>query len=152
MMGFLGTRAGFAADLNLVVQLAIGALLVAGAMLARSQRYSAHGICMAVALFLNLVMTMLVMWPSFHELVLPGIVKHWSRRSEMVAVIHGALGAAVELFGIYVVLVAGTTLIPRRWRFRDWKRWMRAEFAVWWVVLLLGIATYLIWYGAPHFH
>jgi hypothetical protein len=27
---------------------------------------------------------------------------------------------------------------------------MRLELAIWWVVLLSGIGTYFLWYGAPH--
>jgi uncharacterized membrane protein YozB (DUF420 family) len=150
MRGFLGTPASFSADLNLVVQIAMGIALVTGALLARSKRYSAHSACMASVLFLNLVMIVLVMWPSFHELVLPKIPARLARRYYAVATVHGALGAATELFGLYILLVAGTEVLPERWRFRRWKVWMRVELAIWWVVLLSGIGTYLAWYGAPH--
>jgi uncharacterized membrane protein YozB (DUF420 family) len=149
MRGFLGTPASFSADLNLVVQIAMGIALVAGALLARSKRYSAHGACMASVLLLNFVMIALVMWPSFHELVLPKIPARLARRYYAVATIHGALGAATELFGLYILLVAGTEVVPERLRFRRWKIWMRLELAIWWVVLLSGIGTYFIWYGTP---
>jgi hypothetical protein len=43
--GFLGTGATFEADLNLVVQLVMGAALRTGACLAKQKRYRAHGIC-----------------------------------------------------------------------------------------------------------
>lgn len=150
MRGFLGTPASFSADLNLVLQIAMGIALLAGALLARAKRYSAHGACMSAVLLLNLVMIALVMWPSFHELVLPKIPARLARRYYAVATVHGASGAATELFGIYVLLVAGTEAVPQRWRFRRWKLWMRVELAIWWVVLLSGIGTYFLWYGAPH--
>jgi uncharacterized membrane protein YozB (DUF420 family) len=150
MRGFLGTPASFSADLNLVVQIAMGIALLVGALLARSKRYSAHGACMASVLLLNLVMIVLVMWPSFHELVLPKIPARLPRRYYAVATIHGALGAATELFGLYILLVTGTEVVPERLRFRRWKLWMRLELAIWWVVLLSGIGTYFIWYGMPH--
>jgi uncharacterized membrane protein YozB (DUF420 family) len=150
MRGFLGTPASFSADLNLIVQITMGIALLIGALLARSKRYSAHGACMASVLLLNLVMIVLVMWPSFHELVLPRIPARLTRPYYAVATIHGALGAATELFGLYILLVAGTEVLPERWRFRRWKVWMRVELAIWWVVLLSGIGTYLVWYGAPH--
>ncbi|HEV3482943.1 MAG TPA: DUF420 domain-containing protein [Candidatus Acidoferrales bacterium] len=150
MKGFLGTPAGFSADVNLVLQIAMGIALLAGALLARSKRYSAHGACMAAVLLLNLVMIVLVMWPSFHELVLPRIPARLARQYYAVATLHGALGAATELFGLYILLVAGTEAVPQRWRFRRWKLWMRVELAIWWVVLLSGIGTYFLWYGAPH--
>lgn len=150
MRGFLGTPAGFSADLNLVVQIAMGIALLAGALLARSKRYSAHGACMSAVLLLNLVIIALVMWPSFHKLVLPRIPVRLGRRYYAVATIHGALGAAAELFGLYILLVAGTEVLPARWRFRRWKLWMRVELAMWWVVLVSGIGTYYLWYGTPH--
>ena len=150
MRGFLGTPAGFSADLNLIVQITMGIALLAGALLARSKRYSAHGACMASVVLLNLVMIGLVMWPSFHELVLPRIPARLARQYYAVATVHGVLGAATELFGLYILLVAGTEVVPERWRFRRWKPWMRVELASWWVVLLSGIGTYFVWYGVPH--
>jgi uncharacterized membrane protein YozB (DUF420 family) len=149
MKGFLGTPASFSADLNLVLQISMGMALLLGALLARSKRYSAHAACMAAVLLLNLVMIALVMWPSFHELVLPKIPARLVRRYYAAATLHGALGAVTELFGLYILLVAGTDVVPERWRFRRWKLWMRVELAVWWMVLLSGIGTYLIWYGPP---
>ena len=40
--GFLGTGATFAADVNLVVQLAMGVALIGGVILAKKERYTAH--------------------------------------------------------------------------------------------------------------
>ena len=64
MKGFLGTWASFSADLNLVIQIAMGIALLVGAFLARAKRYAAHGACQAAVLILNLPMIALVMWPS----------------------------------------------------------------------------------------
>jgi hypothetical protein len=36
--------------------------------------------------------------------------------------------------------------VPKAWRFRRWKLWMRVELALWLFVLLIGVGTYLIWY------
>ena len=149
MRGFLGTPASFSADLNLVAQIAMGIALLAGAFLARARRYSAHGACMAAVLLLNLVMIALRMWPSFHELVLPRIPAHLSRRYYAVATVHGALGATAQLLGLYILVVAGTNALPEKLRFRSWKLWMRVELAIWWIVLLSGIGTYFVWYGRP---
>jgi hypothetical protein len=52
--GFLGTAAGFGADLNLTVQLIMGLALIAGAFLARGRRYATHAVCMTAVLLLNL--------------------------------------------------------------------------------------------------
>ena len=148
--GFLGTSAPFSADVNLILQLAMAAALLAGAWLARRKLFAAHGICQATVLLLNLVPIATVMWPSFHGLVLPRFAKHLHSRFYLVATMHGTLGIIAELFGLYIALVAGTNLVPRRLRFNRWKLWMRFELALWWVVLISGVVTYGVWYGVPH--
>jgi uncharacterized membrane protein YozB (DUF420 family) len=150
--GFLGTWASFSADLNLVVQIAMGIALIAGAFLARAKRYAAHGACQAVVLILNLPMIAFVMWPSFDARVLPQLPRHFAKLHYAIAAAHGALGALAEILGLYILLVAGTNILPHSWRFRRWKMWMRIELALWWVVLLSGIETYYIWYAAPRPH
>jgi hypothetical protein len=50
--GYLGTGATFEADLNLVVQL-MGLALIAGSLLAKRKRYTAHGICQTTVLLLK---------------------------------------------------------------------------------------------------
>jgi uncharacterized membrane protein YozB (DUF420 family) len=150
--GFLGTWASFSADLNLLVQIAMGLALLAGAFLAREKRYAAHGVCQTIVLILNLPMIALVMWPSLDARVLPRLSGHFARPHYALAMAHGALGALAEVLGLYILLVAGTNIVPRAWSFRRWKLWMRIELALWWVVLLLGIGTYYIWYAAPQSH
>ena len=49
--------------------------------------------------------------------------------------------------GVFIILVAGTNLIPERYRFRRYKLWMRTELALWWSVVALGLSTYVLWYG-----
>ena len=66
-----------------------------------------------------------------------------------VPVLHAALGMTAELLGVYIVLVAGTNVLPAWLRFRNWKRWMRAEFVLWFVVVISGMGTYYAWYIAP---
>ena len=99
MKGFLGTGATFSADLNLVVQVAMGAALAVGAFLARRKRYAAHGVCQTAVLLLNLVMIALVMWPSFRLQVMPRLIVHLGRRYYAAAAAHAALGMVAELPG-----------------------------------------------------
>jgi uncharacterized membrane protein YozB (DUF420 family) len=144
--GFLGTHAGFRSDLNLAIQIAMGVALISGALLARAKRFVAHGICQTAVLFLNLVMICFSMWPSFHSHVLPRIPKRLGKRFYAVATIHGVLGVLAEILGLYIVLVAGTRILPETWRFKQWKLWMRIELALWWIVLLMGVMTYRVWF------
>jgi len=145
--GFLGTHAGYRADLNLTIQIAMGIALILGALLARNKRFVAHGICQTVVLLLNLVMIYLVMWPSFYSHVLPRLPKRLGKRFYGVATIHGCLAVLAEILGLYIVLAAGTKILPEKLRFKRWKLWMRVELALWWVVLTLGVATYWVWYA-----
>jgi uncharacterized membrane protein YozB (DUF420 family) len=147
--GFLGTGATFGADLNLVVQAAMGLALVAGYLLAKRKRFAAHGVCQTTVLLLNLGMIGLVMWPSFEQQVRPALPKGLHKWYYAAATIHALLGAAAELLGLYIVIVAGTRVVPQSMRFRNWKRWMRTELVLWSIVLLTGVGTYYSWYVAP---
>jgi uncharacterized membrane protein YozB (DUF420 family) len=149
MTGFLGTGATFGADLNLVVQLIMGVALLGGAVLARQKRYTAHGICQSTVLLLNLVMIGLVMWPSFQQQVKPALSRVLRKRYYEVAATHAVLGIAAELLGLYIVLVAGTNVVPQWLRFKNWKWWMRAELVLWAIALGSGVGTYCAWYVAP---
>jgi len=146
LKGFLGTQAGFAADITLLIEIVMGVSLIAGVFLARAKRYAMHGICQTTVLLLNLVVIALFMWPSFSFQVLPGLPKHFARLHYSVAALHGTLGGVTELLVLYILLVAGTNIVPKAWRFRRWKLWMRVELALWLFVLLIGVGTYLIWY------
>jgi uncharacterized membrane protein YozB (DUF420 family) len=147
--GFLGAGATFEADVNLVVQLAMAGALVAGVVLAKRKRYKAHGICQTTVLLLNLLMIGLVMWPSFRRQVNPRLPKLLHKAYYAAPVIHAALGITAELLGLYIVLVAGTNVLPAWLRFRNWKRWMRTELVLWFVVVISGLWTYYAWYIGP---
>ena len=149
MRGFLGTGATFGADLNLIVQLMMGVALSIGAILARQRRYRAHGICQTTVLLLNLLMIGLVMWPSFQQQVRPALSKVFHKWHYEAATIHAVLGITAELLGLYIVIVAGTNVLPQWLRFTHWKWWMRTELVLWAIVLLGGVATYCAWYVAP---
>jgi uncharacterized membrane protein YozB (DUF420 family) len=149
MKGFLGNGATFAADFNLVVQLIMGTALIAGARLAKHKRYKAHGICQTTVLLLNLFMIGLVMWPSFQQQVKPTLSRGPHKWYYEVAILHAVLGTTAELLGLYIVIVAGTNVLPAGLRFKHWKWWMRTELVLWVIVLLSGIGTYCAWYVAP---
>lgn len=147
--GFLGTGATFAADVNLIVQLAMGGALIVGVILAKQKRYKAHGACQSTVLLLNLWMIALTMWPSFREQVIPHIPRAIKRGYYAIVTVHMLLGTSAELLGIYIVLVAGTKWVPQSLRFTQWKRWMRIELALWFLALTWGLGTYYEWYVVP---
>ena len=130
MNGFLGTGATFQADLNLVVQLAMGLMLFVGMGLARKKNFRAHKYCQSSVMVLNLVMIFLIMAPSFQKQVQPQLPGGLKETYYAVAYVHALLGAIVELLGLYIVLVAAKKLIPRKLRFKRYKPWMRTELAL----------------------
>lgn len=143
-----GTGAPAAARANLILQVVMGVALLAGAILARRKKYLAHAICQSTVLLINAIAIAWLMLPSFQHTVMPRLPNRWHRAYYIWPIVHGALGVVAEVFGLYIALVAGTNLLPESLKFRSWKFWMRFEVALWWLVLLAGLGTYLYWYTA----
>lgn len=148
MSGFLGTGATFDADLNLIVQIAMGLALLYGMLLARRKNFRAHKYCQSSVMLLNLVMIFLIMAPSFRRQVEPQLPSGLGDAYYLIAMIHAVLGTIAELLGLYIAIVAATNILPARLRFKRYKPWMRTALALWWAVILLGIGTYYYWYMA----
>jgi uncharacterized membrane protein YozB (DUF420 family) len=148
-MGFLGTHATFSADFNLVAHIAMGMALLGGMLLARGRHYRAHKYCQSTVLLLNLPLIALIMVPSFRDQIEPQLPGSLGDRFYAVTTVHAVIGVLAQVLGLYILLVAGTTLIPRRLRFERYKRWMRIELALWWTVVLAGVGVYAVWYMAP---
>jgi uncharacterized membrane protein YozB (DUF420 family) len=140
--GFLGRGAPFGADLNILVQVGVGLLLLVGVGLARRGRYRGHGICQSTAFVVALTMTILWMVPAFHAIHADALGRGVVNRVTVTVGVHVALGTAAMLMGVWVLLVAGTPLIPARLRFQNYKLWMRTLLTLWGVALFLGVATY----------
>jgi uncharacterized membrane protein YozB (DUF420 family) len=147
--GFLGTAASREADLVLLLEISMGVALLIGAWLAREGRFRQHAWCQSVVVFLNFVLIVVMMIPSFRMSVLPRIPAKLGKAYYSLATVHAGLGGATEIAGLYILLAAGTSVLPERFRITKYKTWMRTVLVLWWVVLLLGIATYTRWY-VPH--
>src|SRR5258708_7135744 len=132
MNGFLGTGATFRADLNLVVQLAMGAALLFGMFLARKKNFTAHKFCQSSVMVLNLLMIFLIMAPSFHKQVEPQVPGGLREAYYFLPFAHAALGTIAEILGIYIVLVAATNILPKPLKFDRYAPWMRTCLALWW--------------------
>jgi plastocyanin/uncharacterized membrane protein YozB (DUF420 family) len=149
MHGFLGTGATFWADLNLVIQIAMGVALLVGMALARRQHFRAHMICQSSVMLLNLVLIFVIMLPAFRRQVVPHLPGGLQETYYAVVTLHAGLGTVAELLGLYIVLRAATNLVPARLRFRNYKAWMRTALGLWWGVVFLGVGTYAVWYLTP---
>jgi uncharacterized membrane protein YozB (DUF420 family) len=146
---FLETAAPRAVNVVLVLEIAMGIGLLIGARLARKKRFRQHAWCQSVIVLLNLAVVVVMMIPSFGVHVLPRVPAKLGKAYYALATMHGAFGTVTELAGLYILLSAGTTVLPEKLRITKYKVWMRTVLVLWWVVLLLGMATYTRWY-VPH--
>jgi len=147
--GFLGTAAPGYADLVLLLEIAMGVGLLIGAVLARLRHFRSHAWCQSVIVLLNLGVIVFTMIPSFRVHVSPKIPVKLGRAYYSLATAHAAMGTITEIAGLYILLAAGTTVLPEKFRITKYKAWMRTVLGLWWLVLLLGFATYGRWY-VPH--
>jgi uncharacterized membrane protein YozB (DUF420 family) len=146
---FLETAAPRGANVVLFLEIAMGIGLLLGARLARKKRFRQHAWCQSVIVLLNLALVVVMMIPSFGVHVLPRVPAKLGKAYYALATTHGAFGTVTELAGLYILLSAGTNVLPEQLRITKYKVWMRTVLVLWWVVLLLGMATYTRWY-VPH--
>jgi uncharacterized membrane protein YozB (DUF420 family) len=137
------------ANLILLLEIAMGVGLLIGALLARTRRFRAHAWCQSVIVLLNLAVIVAVMIPSFRAHVSPKIPLKLGKTYYALATAHATLGTITEIVGLYILLAAGTSILSEKFRFTKYKLWMRTLLVLWWLVLLLGLATYARWY-VPH--
>jgi uncharacterized membrane protein YozB (DUF420 family) len=147
--GFLGNAAPPYANLTLLLEIAMGVGLLIGAQLARRRCFRLHAWCQSAIVLLNLAVIVFTMIPSFRLQVIPKIPLKLGKSYYALATAHAALGTITEIAGLYILLAAGTSVLPEKFRITKYKLWMRAVLALWWAVLLLGLATYARWYD-PH--
>jgi len=124
----------------------MGLILLFGAWLARKRRFKWHALCQSSIILLNLIVIAVIMLPAFNEHVLPKLPTKLSKTYYLLSLTHATLGTFSEAVGLYIVVAAGTNLLPARFRLNNYRLWMRGALALWWTTLLLGIATYARWY------
>ncbi len=146
---FFETAAPRAANVVLVLEIAMGIGLLLGARFARKGRFRQHAFCQSAIVLLNLAVVAVMMIPSFRVHVLPRVPAKLGKAYYALATTHAALGTVTELAGLYILLSAGTSVLPEKLRITKYKVWMRSVLVLWWVALLLGMATYTRWY-VPH--
>jgi uncharacterized membrane protein YozB (DUF420 family) len=130
----------------LLLEIAMGVGLLTGAWLARARRFRQHAWCQSVIVLLNLAVIGLMMIPSFRVHVFPRIPGRLGKAYYALATTHAGLGTFTELAALYILLSAGTQVLPGKLRITKYKPWMRSVLVLWWGVLFLGIATYTRWY------
>ncbi|MBZ5719885.1 MAG: hypothetical protein LAO03_05850 [Acidobacteriia bacterium] len=144
--GILGTEAPRYADLVLLLEIGMGLALLIGSVLARRKRFRLHAWCQSAVVLLNFGVIVLLMVPSFQVHVSPRIPVRLGKAYYALATVHAALGSVAEIAGLYILLAAATNILPQQFRLTKYKLWMRRVLVLWWLVLMLGCATYARWY------
>ncbi len=143
---FPGSVASGYTDLVLLLETALGLALLGGAVLAHQGRFQAHAWCQSIVVLLNTAIVVVWMAPSFELQVVPKILTKLGKPFYGLAAAHAALGSVAEVLALYILLAAGTSVLPRQLRLTKYKAWMRTALVLWWVVILLGWMTYFRWY------
>ena len=149
MGGFGALSSTTIAQIVLVLELVFAGMLIVGTILARRGNIRWHAHIQSIAVLGNVPVVAAWMLPQYVANVWPGIPDEIGTPFYLYPTLMLVAGAAVEALGVYVILVAGTNLIPERFRFRNYKWWMRTLLCLWWGVLLLGLTTYYYWFLAP---
>jgi len=142
--GFLGTRANWAADLNLIAQIILLLVLVAGRVQAKRRQLNTHHTWMTAVVAVNAVLVIAIMNPELFRL-LPSIWGNLDVPERVMPLPHALVGALAELMGLYAVLWIRMDL-PESMRPRSVKWFMRITFLLWALALVGGIALYWVWY------
>ena len=142
--GILGTRANWAADLNLMVQIVLLVVLVAGLVQAKKRNLKVHHTWMTAIVVINAVFVIAVMNPSFFR-ILPSALRDPGAIEHVLPWPHVLVGGLAELMGLYAVLWMRMDL-PELLHIRNIKWFMRITFLLWALALVGGIVLYWVWY------
>jgi hypothetical protein len=146
--GFLGTRATFGPDIALVLVLFSSALFTVGWQLAVHKHYDIHRWVQTSAATINAVAVLAIMVGSFLGSVLPNIPAKMAEPTTSITTIHAVIGTIAFLLGVFVVLRANK-LVPKAWRFKNYKLFMRTSYALYMLTTLIGIGVYAVTYMLP---
>jgi|GEM_PF-508259 len=143
--GFFGTSANRAGDITLSVMILVAILLTIGVGLALKRRYEAHRRVQSVAVALASIMVLWMMIFPFIDFVISDFMQTRSVKFYLVSALHGLIGLPAFIFGGFVAL-RGNNLVPERFKFRNYKRYMRIAYALYILTILAGIWLYFTWY------
>ncbi len=142
-MGFLGTGASFAADVNLIVQIILVVLLAWSWMRLDKKNVTSHGQLMVLAAVVQGLAIFLVMIPSF-LLGFGAITSNLGNPGSLISIAHGLVGAGAWLYAAYLGVV---------WRFNKAtvecfkrKSMMKPVFYAWLGAAVLGVGFYVYYY------
>ena len=142
--GFLG-HGPLIADINLLLELALVIGLTIGMRLARAGAIEAHRTNQTAWVLVNTTLVAFIMIPAIAAFKITSL-KALADPGNLVTVVHALAGTFTVVAGLWLVLQMNDVL-PARLHIRGWKTLMRVTLAGYWVVALLGLATYYYWYA-----
>ena len=104
---FFETAAPRAADLVLILEIAMGVGLLVGTRLARKGRFRQHAWCQSSIVLLNLAVVVVMMIPSFRFHVLPRVPAKLGKAYYTLATTHAAIGTVNRTRGTVHLAVCG---------------------------------------------
>jgi uncharacterized membrane protein YozB (DUF420 family) len=144
LIGIFGTRALIQTDINLILQIVTFIIIVVSVVYKNKRKFKTHAGLMGTAVILLVVTLFAVMLPSFRNNY-DYFTTATSELRVQTTWIHMILGAITLILGI--VLVIAWVLQPsniagcsRR------KRIMDITILLWFISLMFGIATYILFY------
>lgn len=143
--GFLGTRAPLHSDLSLILILFSAVMFTIGWRLAVRKNFETHRWIQTTAAILNTIVVLSVMIASFIIYILPGIPGKLLEGTYGVTTVHAIIATLGLLLGVYVVLV-GNQILPKRYRFKNYKLFMRTSYTLYMLATLLGVIVYITVY------
>ena len=99
-----------ASDLVVPFEIGVAVLLVVGMILVRRGYVRAHMVIQSSMVLVNIPVVLLWMVPQYIAYVLPDLAGEGLEPAYLVPTVMLVAGAAAELLGIYILLVAGTDL------------------------------------------
>lgn len=80
---------------------------------------------------------------SYVTHILPGIPAKILVGDYSVTTVHAIIGTIGLLLGLFVVM-RGNELVPKGWRFNNYKMFMRISYAFYMLATLLGVIVYIM--------
>ncbi len=147
--GFLGTGASLASDISLLayIFLIVPSMLL-GFRYARRQIFAVHQLVMTAIVLVNWILFAYLMVASYSAGVAPKVPAGLNEPVYLLPSVHLIIGLIAQI--IATILVAQMWLGPLvPFRLEPIRNWMRLTLTLWLITAVLGIATYVTWYGVP---
>ena len=142
-MSLLTNPFAIGATLSLAIQYIILLLLIRGYMLKKQFKFRQHGLTMATAVFLHLIVIFSLMVPAFGAILPQFVIPKVTGLVSVASLIHVAAGATAASLGVWLVV---------SWRFGNVqscfkrKRFMLWTLTIWSAAITFGTVLYFILY------